>query len=158
MSRTGLANVDRLREQLAHGPPEEHFYVSLLGLNTYDAKRIHEKVEEGFSFEALERLRRALDLPLSRFASLIRIPPRTLARRKEARRLQPEESDRLLRLARVAGLAIRLFEGGLAEARTWLLSPHPALGNERPLEFATSEVGAREVENLIGRLEHGIPL
>jgi putative toxin-antitoxin system antitoxin component (TIGR02293 family) len=61
-------------------------------------------------------------------------------------------------MARVAGLAIRLFEGGLAEARTWLLSPHAALGNELPLEFATSEVGAREVENLIGRLEHGIPL
>jgi uncharacterized protein (DUF2384 family) len=38
------------------------------------------------------------------------------------------------------------------------MSSHPALGNQVPLEFAASEVGAREVENLIGRLEHGIPL
>jgi putative toxin-antitoxin system antitoxin component (TIGR02293 family) len=158
MAATGLANVDRLRQHIARGVAHEHFYVSLLGLNTYDARGIHDRVEEGFSFDALERLRRALDVPLSRFADLVRIPPRTLARRKEARRLQPDESDRLLRLARIVGLAIQLFEGGLAEARTWLMSSHPALGNQVPLEFAASEVGAREVENLIGRLEHGIPL
>jgi putative toxin-antitoxin system antitoxin component (TIGR02293 family) len=64
----------------------------------------------------------------------------------------------LVRLSRVVGLALQLFEGGLEEARVWLLSPHAALGNAIPLEFAANEVGAREVENLIGRLEHGIPL
>jgi putative toxin-antitoxin system antitoxin component (TIGR02293 family) len=127
-------------------------------LNTFESVELHEKVEQGLSFEALERLRRALDLPLSRFAELVKIPPRTLARRKEAKRLQPDESDRLVRLSRIVGLAIQLFEGGLVEARAWLLSSHPALGNAVPLEFAANEVGAREVENLIGRLEHGIPL
>jgi putative toxin-antitoxin system antitoxin component (TIGR02293 family) len=157
MAATGLANVDLLRQQIASGAPDEHFYVSLLGLDTYDARGIHDRVEEGFSFEALERLRGALDVSLSRFAGLVRIPPRTLARRKEAGRLQADESDRLLRLARIVGLAIQLFEGGLGEARAWLLSPHAALGGQVPLAFAASEVGAREVENLIGRLEHGIP-
>ena len=155
---TGSANVERLKRSLASGKPPRHFYVSLLGLNTFESVELHEKVEQGLSFEALERLRRALDLPLSRFAELVKIPPRTLARRKEAKRLQPDESDRLVRLSRIVGLAIQLFEGGLVEARAWLLSPHPALGNVVPLEFAANEVGAREVENLIGRLEHGIPL
>jgi putative toxin-antitoxin system antitoxin component (TIGR02293 family) len=155
---TGLANVERVRRSLATGSPPRHFYVGLLGLSTYEAAKLHDKVEEGLSFEALERLRRALDLPVSRFAELVRIPPRTLARRKEAGRLQPEESDRLLRLSRIVGLALMLFEGGLDEARAWLLTSHPALDNEVPLEFAGTEVGAREVENLIGRLEHGIPL
>jgi putative toxin-antitoxin system antitoxin component (TIGR02293 family) len=88
----------------------------------------------------------------------VKIPPRTLARRKESKRLQPEESDRLIRISRITGLAIQLFEGGLDAARAGLLSPHPALGHAIPLEFAANEVGAREVENLIGRLEHGIPL
>ncbi|MEX2048874.1 MAG: antitoxin Xre-like helix-turn-helix domain-containing protein [Gemmatimonadota bacterium] len=158
MSTSGLANVERLRRSLATGAPPRHFYVALLGLTTYESRELHDKVEQGLPFEALERLRRALDLPASRFAELVKIPPRTLARRKDAKRLQPDESDRLVRLSKIVGLAIQLFEGGLEDARAWLLTPQPALGNTVPLEFAASEVGAREVENLIGRLEHGIPL
>lgn len=158
MTLSGLANVERLKRSLASGTPPGHFYVTLLGLSVYELLDLHEKIEHGLPFAALERLRSALDLPLSRFAGLVKIPPRTLARRREAKRLQADESDRLVRLARIVGLAIQLFEGGLEEARGWLLSPHPALGNAVPLEFAANEVGAREVENLIGRLEHGIPL
>jgi putative toxin-antitoxin system antitoxin component (TIGR02293 family) len=155
---SGLATVRRLREHLDESPRREHFYVTLLGLSTYDSAGLHERVEEGLSYAALEKLRRVLDIPTSQFAELIWIPPRTLARRKEARQLRPDESDRLLRLSRVVGLALQLFEGELLEARRWLLSPQSALGGEAPVRLATTEVGAREVEHLIGRLEHGIPL
>jgi putative toxin-antitoxin system antitoxin component (TIGR02293 family) len=158
MTPIGLANVERLKRSLAAGRPPSHFYVTLLGLTTYESLALHEKIEQGLPFEALEKLRRALDVPLSRFAELVKIPPRTLARRKDAKRLEPDESDRLVRLAKIVGLTMQLFEGGLEEARAWLLSPHPALASGIPLEFAANEVGAREVENLIGRLEHGIPL
>lgn len=132
--------------------------MALLGLSTFDAAGLHDRVESGLSFSALERLRSALDLPMSQIAELIRVPTRTLARRKEAKRLQPDESDRLLRITRIVGLALRLFEGELSETRRWLLAPHSALGDETPLGMATTEIGAREVEHLIGRLEHGIPL
>lgn len=156
---SGLAHVERLKESLSGGgTPRKHFYVALLGLSIYEASELHGRIELGLSYQALEKLRRVLDLPMSRFAALVRIAPRTLARRKDANRLEPDESDRLLRLARIVGLALQLFEGGLAEARSWLLLPHPALGNEVPVEFAMTGVGAREVEALIGRLEHGIPL
>jgi putative toxin-antitoxin system antitoxin component (TIGR02293 family) len=151
-------NVVRLREHLRRGTRPQHFYVALLGLRTYDSAALHEKVGQGLSFEAMEKLRRALACSASQFATLIGIPGRTLARRKEAKRLEPDESDRLLRLARIVGLALQLFEGGLDEARAWLFAPHTALDNRSPIEFAGTEVGAREVENLIGRLEHGIPL
>jgi putative toxin-antitoxin system antitoxin component (TIGR02293 family) len=153
-----LPTVRRLRETLEESPRREHFYVTLLGLSTWDAAGLHERVQAGLSYAALERLRRVLDVPLSRFAELIWIAPRTVARRREAGRLRPEESDRLLRMARVTGLALQLFEGDLAEARRWLLSPQPALGGESPADLARTEVGAREVEHLIGRLERGIPL
>ena len=153
-----LANVERLREHLGVEHPPEHFYVALLGLATFDAVKLHDRVEEGFSYTALERLRKALDVSTSKFCELIWIAPRTLARRKESGRLQPDESDRLLRLSRTFGLTLQLFEGELSEARSWLLTPHPALGNESPVKLATTEVGSREVEHLIGRLEHGIPL
>lgn len=156
--KTGLKNVDRYWRQVETEPRREHSYVALLGLRTFDTAQLHSRLEEGLSYEALERLRRVLDLPTSRVSQLVRIPPRTLSRRKEAKKLQPEESDRLVRLSRLVALALQLFEGDLEETRSWLGSPQAALGNETPLEFATTEVGAREVENLIGRLEHGVPL
>ena len=53
-------------------------------------------------------------------------------------------------------MAVALFEGDIAAARKWLQMPQRGLGGETPLDFASTEVGAREVENLIGRLEHGV--
>jgi len=152
------ANVRRTQQELDTKSPKEHFYAALLGLSTFDAAGLHDRVASGLSYNALERLRKAVDLPMSQLAELIRVPTRTLARRKDAGRLEPEESDRLLRLSRIVGLALRLFEGDLAETRRWLSATHPALGDEPPLAMATTEVGVREVEHLIGRVEHGIPL
>ena len=62
----------------------------------------------------------------------------------------------MLRIARVFDLAAALFEHDLASANVWLREPKKALGGEAPLQFARTEVGAREVEHLIGRLEHGV--
>jgi len=86
----------------------------------------------------------------------VHIPARTLARRKAGGRLDPDESDRLVRISRVIAAAITLFEGNHASARHWLTSPRAALRNQAPLELAQTDVGAREVERLIGQLEHGI--
>lgn len=152
------AGVERLREHLASARPSEHFYVTLLGLSTFETVALHGRVEAGLSYQALERVRQALDVSTSEFADYIWVSARTLARRREAKRLQPDESDRLLRLTRIVGLALRLFEGELPPTRQWLLTPNAALGGETPVRMATTEVGAREVEHLIGRLEHGIPL
>jgi len=49
-----------------------------------------------------------------------------------------------------------LFEGDVAAVHRWLTRPNRALGYVPPLSYAKTEVGAREVEDLIMRLEHGI--
>lgn len=156
--RSRPRTVERYWRQINSDPHRAHAYVSLLGLRTYETARLHDRVRNGLSYETFERLRRVLDLPASRAAELLRIPARTLARRKDAKRFEADESDRLIRLSRLVGLGLQLFEGDLEEMRAWLTTPHAALAHQTPLEFATTEVGAREVENLIGRLEHGIPL
>ncbi|MEJ2218348.1 MAG: DUF2384 domain-containing protein [Gemmatimonadota bacterium] len=150
--------VERYWHQVETEHQGAHTYVALLGLRTYGTAELHARVREGLSYESFERLRRVLDLPASRASELLQIPTRTLTRRKEAKRFEPEESDRLIRLSRLVGLALQLFEGDLEATRSWLKTPHAALADQTPLEFATTEVGSREVENLIGRLEHGIPL
>lgn len=131
-------------------------YAILLGLEPADGASMVARVEEGFPYQALERLRGNVGLSREALAELVQIKPRTLDRRREGGRLRPEESDRLLRAARVFGGAISLFEGDADAARAWLSSPQRALGGAVPLEMARTEVGAREVENLVGRLEHGV--
>lgn len=121
-----------------------------------DVPALVRQVEQGFPFRALQQFQKSSGLPMERIAALVRIPPRTLARRKAAGRLHPDESERLLRLSRVFDKAVALFEGDAPAARRWLATPKKALGGEIPLDFARTEVGAREVETLIGRLEHGV--
>jgi putative toxin-antitoxin system antitoxin component (TIGR02293 family) len=129
----------------------------ILALPSADALSLHALIEAGLRWSSIERLGRALALPLAQLAELVRIPPRTLTRRRTEGRFDAHESERLVRLARLADLAVELFEGDLPAARRWLALPQPALGGRTPLELSRTEVGAREVEALLGRLEHGIP-
>jgi putative toxin-antitoxin system antitoxin component (TIGR02293 family) len=151
------SDIAEVKAQLATRTRAEHFYVALLGLRNYRPFKIYVQLRKGLSYSAFERFQRNTRLNSATIAELIQLPPRTLARRKEAGRLQPDESDRLLRVARVFGRALELFEGDPAAARHWLSSKQPLLGNLIPLELAGTDVGALEVEHLIGRVEHGIP-
>ncbi len=134
----------------------QHFYVRLLGLKTFETPDILQKVEAGFSYKTFEKLQRNLEFSIEELAKLVQIKQRTLTRRRNEGRLTVEESDRLLRASRVLGKILALFEGDVGAARTWLSKPVLALGNRTPLELSSTEVGANEVEKLIGRLEHGV--
>jgi putative toxin-antitoxin system antitoxin component (TIGR02293 family) len=114
------------------------------------------EVERGFSFSSLRELESRSGVSVSMIASIIGIPERTLARRRIAGRLTPEESERLLRVSTVFEKAVELFDGDVAAAVQWLMTSQKALGRKTPLTYVRTELGAREVENLIGRLEHGV--
>jgi putative toxin-antitoxin system antitoxin component (TIGR02293 family) len=119
------------------------------------AVQLLERVRAGLPFAELEALREPLGMSLQELASVAGIPGRTLARRRQAGRLDPIESERVLRIERLLALATEMLRDGSC-ARDWLKSPKAALAGQSPLEFADTEVGAREVEQLIGRLRHGV--
>jgi putative toxin-antitoxin system antitoxin component (TIGR02293 family) len=121
-----------------------------------DVRDLIRQVEAGFPFTVLEDFQRASGLALGQIALLLRIPPRTLIRRRASGKLAPDESERLLRISALFDDAVRLFEGDVSAARLWMTNPKKGLGGETPLNFARTEIGAREVESLIGRLEHGV--
>ena len=150
-------DVEYLGRELHSGGVREHGYAALLGLKSSNTVQLLEQVETGLPYKALERLQHNIAVSTLQLAELLRIPPRPLARRKSEGRLQPAESDRLLRLSRIFVQALKLFEGDFHGARAWLFSPQPAFAGHTPIEFAKTELGAREVEHVIGRLEHGIP-
>lgn len=84
------------------------------------------------------------------------IPKRTLARRRAGNELLTvEETDKALRLKRIAVQAERVF-GDPAKAYRWLRKPKRGLGGETPVAFLASETGARVVEEWLVRIEHGM--
>ncbi len=83
------------------------------------------------------------------------LPRRTLANRRKIGTLTAEQSDRLIRAARLLANAEDTF-GSTEKAGLWLRRPTNALGGERPLDLLDTEEGAREVETLLGRINHGI--
>jgi putative toxin-antitoxin system antitoxin component (TIGR02293 family) len=143
-------------EAVATTTSGQHEYLSLLGLRSFDTAALLKRLEEGLSFAAFERLKRRLSVSSQELADAALITQRTLARRKRTGRLGPDESDRLVRVSRVFARSIELFEGDVESARSWLMRPVLALGGAVPFEMVKTEVGAREVENLITRLEHGV--
>jgi putative toxin-antitoxin system antitoxin component (TIGR02293 family) len=132
-------------------------YMLLLGLKVGQTPELLERIKKGLGYNSWECFIRNTDLRKEDATNLVQISPRTLSRRKEEGRLHPDESDRLIRAARIFALTSELFDGNVDSARKWLTAAQPALGGSTPIEYASTDVGAREVESLIGRLEHGIP-
>jgi len=145
------AYLDAVRR--SKGP---HPYAALLGINKSDAVGLQAEVEEGLSFSRLVNLTRVMGITLQAAAEILFISPRSLQRRKVEGRLHADESDRLMRLSRMFGLAIELFEGDKDAAIAWMNERLPVLGHASPLEMSKTEPGSLEVERLIGRLEHGV--
>ena len=96
-----------------------------------------------------------MDLPFEQLATKLCISRSTLQRRKAAGRLSPEESDKVVRLSRLLEHATSVF-GDVEKARAWLKHPQYGLGGAVPLEYAQTEVGAREVDNLLGRIDYSV--
>ena len=153
----GTPDLGEIQSRIRAGRTEGHFYMALLGLRTYDPLALDRHVRKGLAYSTFSRFQRNTGLTAGSIAELIQISTRTLTRRKVEGKFSPEESDRLVRAARVFGRTMELFEGDVGEVRGWLTAAQPALGGRIPLEFARTEVGAGEVESLVGRLEHGIP-
>jgi putative toxin-antitoxin system antitoxin component (TIGR02293 family) len=84
------------------------------------------------------------------------VPRRTLARRQAANEpLTVEETDRALRLERIAVHAERVF-GDPAKAYRWLRKPKRGLNSATPVDFLASEAGARKIEEWLYRIEYGM--
>jgi putative toxin-antitoxin system antitoxin component (TIGR02293 family) len=113
------------------------------------------RLRSGLPYSVLEALAHDFQLELRELARILDIPWTTLMRRRRAKHFQPDESDRLYRLAHIAALAADVLEDKARGSR-WLRKPNRALGGVVPLQLLDTEVGARQVETVLGRIEHGV--
>lgn len=125
------------------------------GNTAFSPGQLVEVLRVGLPVKELNDLQATLAVPMDKLVPMLGISKATLHRRKIEGRLDQAESDRVVRYARLMGKAIEVMESE-ENARQWLNSSQFGLGGAVPLEYAETEVGAREVENLLGRIEYGV--
>lgn len=116
---------------------------------------VREAIQRGLPYAAFDVLASSFHIGKKELLTLLHVAPRTLARRKRERRFQADESDRLFRIGRIAAQAEGVL-GGREKAADWLQEPNRALGGRTPLQQLDTDPGARQVEDLLLRIAHGV--
>lgn len=113
-------------------------------------------VRKGLPALSVTSLAGKLHMANSVLSRKLGIPQRTLTRRlSKTSLLTPAESDRTVRMARVYANAVEMI-GDQEKAIQWLATPNRALGGEKPLDQLDSDIGARMVEDILGRIAYGV--
>jgi len=127
----------------------------VVGRNARSSQDLVERVREGLPFAALSAVMEQYGIARDVLCDLLRLSPRNFLRRKDQKRLSPDESDRLYRLARVLAHANRVFEDP-DESADWIQTPNVSLGKQQPLTLLDTDIGVQQVDQVLGRIEHGI--
>ena len=121
-----------------------------------DDRVVVEKAREGVPFAEFERLAGLLELNAQEQAALLSITERTMARRvAEHGTLHALESERLVLLQKLAEYGVEVFEDA-GKFNRWLRRPLPLLGGKSPLQYLDMSTGFVVVEQVLGRLAHGV--
>ncbi len=121
---------------------------------TADPMRLVRLVRHGLPIDAVQTMLDSGRITAVELDQIV-LPRKTLAHRRKLGTLTPEQSDRLVRVARILALAETTF-GSQEKAGLWLRRPTAVFAGERPLDLLDTDEGAREVETLLGRIAHGI--
>ncbi|MCX5519217.1 DUF2384 domain-containing protein [Kaistia defluvii] len=125
-----------------------------LGLSIRSGRDLIAAVRQGLPVRAVEHVLDSGRMTLAEL-DLVVLPRKTLSHRRKIGTLTADQSDRLMRAARVIAAAEDTF-GSQQKAATWLRRPTTALGDETPLSLLDTSEGALQVETLLGRISHGI--
>ena len=130
-------------------------YGESIGIKPQNTTLVIALIQRGLPVKMFTRLKLNLDISENALAGILSIPISTLARRKKRKRFSFDESERIFRIARLFDKAVEVFESEEV-ARKWLKTPVWGLGDITPLVYSATELGAMEVETLLGQIENGV--
>lgn len=112
-------------------------------------------VEQGVPLAALDQFSAYSGLPVKALLEVV-IPARTLKHRKQRKEpLNPEETDRLRRVARSYDLGLKVM-GNPESARTWLTSPMQRFDGRAPLSLLRTQAGEEAVQEALIQFDEGM--
>jgi putative toxin-antitoxin system antitoxin component (TIGR02293 family) len=119
----------------------------------------HEKdfialVRRGVPYPAFAKATKELDVSNRLLEKALRLSSRSLQRRARGR-LNLVESERIVRLVQVYARAEHVL-GAHDAAIDWLTRPNRALAGDVPLSLLDTEIGAKSVLDVLGRVEYGV--
>lgn len=112
-------------------------------------------IRTGIPKKALDNLMDNTGITVPEISKIIRTSDRTLRRYGATQKLNPEQSERLIELARLYSRGEEVF-GTMENFKNWMSSTVIALGNKKPKEFLDTSIGIDLLMNELGKIEHGI--
>lgn len=119
-----------------------------------DSYYIH-LIRKGVPRKAIDRLISATGFTEDEMSSLLHISKRTLQRRDPQTLLNPEQSERLIEIAKLYSKGSDAF-GNLENFRHWMSQEIISLGNKKPKDFLDTSLGINMLLDELGRIEHGV--
>ena len=113
------------------------------------------EIKAGLPAGIADVLCRELAISRKELAQAAGVAERTLNRKIQEGRLNADQSERFNRIAQMLNRSIEVL-GTKELAVYWLKNPRSYFGGKPPLDLADTELGSREVFNLLGRIEHGV--
>lgn len=142
-------------EQLAISARDFRFYAFEALGGGQSITEMLQMIGRGFPSGKVTRVAAEYEIPEALLYRALHISASTFQRRKRGGRFNADESDRLVRVVGLYGMAEDVL-GSKRDASDWISAPNRNLGGVPPAEFAVTEVGAREVEELLGQIAHGV--
>jgi putative toxin-antitoxin system antitoxin component (TIGR02293 family) len=130
-------------------------YGQSIGIKTKSLDGLIVQLKKGLPVSSLTKLSHQMGVSENKLAAIVNVAQRTLTRRKKEGCFKTDESERVLRIARIFERSIEVM-GSVVLAQQWFRSPVKGLGGKTPLDYSDTEPGAREVEALLHRIEHGV--
>ncbi|ANH82504.1 hypothetical protein A8C56_17365 [Niabella ginsenosidivorans] len=112
-------------------------------------------IRAGIPKKALDHLAHIIGFSDSELAGILHTSDRTLRRYTPAQKLNAEQSERVIELARLYTRGAEVFDN-LEQFKTWMATPVDALGAKPPKEFLDTSIGIGLLMDELGRIEHGI--
>ena len=120
-----------------------------------DPASVRQVIKDGFPIGWFDHLSGLFGTSALTFAGIVGIDSRTLSRRRHEGRLSSRESNALYHLAVLYAHA-RDVLGSAETVKEWLHSPEPDFAGVPPIELIDTAPGIKEVDQLLGRIEHGV--
>lgn len=113
------------------------------------------RIESGVPLATISEFVASSGIPLKDIYNVV-IPARTLKHRRDRKEpLSRDESDKLARLVRVYDHAVKVF-GEAERALLWLNRPKHRFNERTPVQMLQTDLGGRQVEEMLGQIEYGI--
>jgi len=132
-----------------------HKVETLADLEGLPQRELIEALSSGLPAHLARDLAKSFGITLEDMAGLLRMNSRTLQRRLDEGTLDLSESERVWELSRLIHRAAEVLESKEAAVH-WFKNPIEVLGWATPLAYARTAVGLRELDNILGRIEHGV--